>query len=252
MLALKAVVTALFIVVALTLCGAPVYADDAPAPSPAPVLSPAEQEALSQEVTTAFNNAKRSLNLQTEMPVKKEIKVQNLEPNKFMELLARFFVFLADIAVILLIAAIVVIVVIILLNFNANRWSDSRARKLAREDEIEVDTEATVVRMEKAQVEADELARQGNFAEAMHVLLLQSVNELRRRLKVSIAVSLTSREILYRIGLPPEGHNVFADIIRRVEISYFGSYQPDVGDYTACRNSYDTLTNILRKGGAAA
>lgn len=246
MLALKAVVTALFIVVVLTLCGAPVYADEAPAPSPAPVLTPAEQQALSQEVTTAFNNAKRSLNLQTEMPAKKEMKVQRPE----IELPA--FRISPMLIRVLLITAIIVIVVLIALNFKANRWSDSRARKLAREDEIEVDTEATVVRMEKAQVEADELARQGNFAEAMHVLLLQSVNELRRRLKVSIAVSLTSREILYRIGLPPEGHNVFADIIRRVEISYFGSYQPDAGDYNACRNSYDTLTDILRKGGTAA
>ena len=252
MLALKAVFTALFIVMVLTLCGAPVYADDAPAPSPAPVLTPAEHEALSRDAGKAFKSATRSLNLQTEMPVEKEIQIQRREPSKFLELIARFFSFIAEIAPILLIIAIVTIVVIILLNFKANRWSDSHARKLARQDEIEIDTAATAVRMEKAQLEADELARQGNFAEAMHVLLLQSVNELRRRLKVSIAVSLTSREILYRIGLPPEGHNVFADIIRRVEISYFGSYQPAAEDYAACRVSYDTLTDILRKGGAAA
>lgn len=246
MLALKAVFTALFIVAALTFCAALVYANNAPALAPAPVLSPDEYHALSKNVDSAFKSSTSSLNLQTEVPVKKEVQIQKKDRNRLL------FSISPAVARIFLIVAIIVIVVIILLNFKNNRWSDSRARELKRKNEIEIDTEATVVRMEKAQLEADELARLGNFAEAMHVLLLQSVNELRQRLKVSIAVSLTSREILHRIGLPPEGHNVFADIIRRVEISYFGHYQPVAEDYAACRVSYDTLTDILGKGGTAA
>lgn len=240
MRALRAVLMVLFICAGLTLRGAPLYAVESQAP--APLLSSAEQQALPQKITKAFNASKRSLDLQTEMPVKKAMKVQHPAIKLPGFSLSPFVVR------VLLISAIIVIAVLILLNLKTLRWSDSRAKKLARQKEIEIDAAATTMRMEKAQLEADELARQGNFAEAMHALLLQSVNELRRRLRVSIGVSLTSREILHRIGLPPEGRNVFADIIRRVEISYFGSYQPGSADYAACRLSYDTLTDILRKG----
>lgn len=242
MRALRAVFMVLFLLVGFTLCGTPLYAVEISAP--AQLLSSAEQQALSQKASKAFNASKRSLDLQTEMPVEKEMRVQRPAVKQTVPGtgISPFWIR------IVLIGAIIVIALIIIFNFKAIRWSDSRARKLAQAKEIEIDAEASAVRMEKAQLEADELARQGNFAEAMHALLLQSVNELRRRLRVSIGVSLTSREILHRIGLPPEGRNVFADIIRRVEISYFGSYQPGAADYTACRESYDTLTHILRKG----
>lgn len=248
MLAFKAVFAALFITVAIILSGAQAYADTAPALESAPVLSPAEQQALSLETSRAFRSAVSSLNLQTEMPVKKAIKTTRpIQEPRF-----SLFALTPAMARILLIIAIVVIVVLVILSFNSNRWSDSRARKLTRANDEEIDTEATAQRMEKAQLEADELAQQGLFAEAMHVLLLQSVNELRRRLAISIAVSLTSREILQRVGLPPESHDVFADIISRVEISYFGSHQPSYDDYAACRISYDSLTDHLRRGVAAA
>lgn len=246
MRAFRAVFMVLFILALLMFCGTMLYAVEISAP--APLLSSAEQQALSQKTTKAFNASKRSLDLQTEMPVEKAMQVQRpaVKPPLPGFGISPFWMR------VVLISAIIVIALIIIFNLKGIRWSDSRARKLAREKEIEIDAAGTTVRMEKAQLEADELARQGNFAEAMHALLLQSVNELRRRLMVSIGVSLTSREILHRIGLPPEGRNVFADIIRRVEISYFGSYQPGVADYTACRESYDTLTNILRKGVAEA
>lgn len=249
MLAFKAVLTALFIAVVITLSGAQAYADTPSTPEAAPVLSPAEQQALSREAAKAFKSAASSLNLQTAMPVKKAMKVTRQVPDSPRSSL---FSISPAMAKILLIIAIVVIVALVILSFNSNRWSDSHARKLTRKNDEEVDTAATAQRMGKAQLEADELAQQGLFAEAMHVLLLQSVNELRRRLAVSIAVSLTSREILQRIGLAPEGHDVFADIISRVEISYFGSHQPNSADYAACRASYDSLTTHLRRGGVTA
>ena len=36
-----------------------------------------------------------------------------------------------------------------------------------------------------------------------------------------------------------------ADIIGRVEISYFGSHQPDEQDYLDCRRSFEALTRSL-------
>ena len=99
--------------------------------------------------------------------------------------------------------------------------------------------------MDQAQVEAEVMAQAGDYAEAMHILLLQSVGELRRRLDVAIAVSLTSREIMHKLELTHSARLAFSDIISRVEISYFGSYLPTQADYLACRESFAALALAL-------
>ncbi len=104
---------------------------------------------------------------------------------------------------------------------------------------------APAIRLGEAQVEADELARRGEFVQAMHVLLLRSVGEMRRRLATAIAASLTSREILARIGLGPEARGALADIIGRVEVSYFGGYQAGLEEYQACRRSFEAFSASL-------
>lgn len=96
-------------------------------------------------------------------------------------------------------------------------------------------------RMAQAGDEADELAASGRVAEAMHLLLLRSLVELRRRLGISFADSLTSREILARLTLPEDGRQALGDLIRRVEFAHFGAKPADEADYAACRESYERL-----------
>lgn len=143
-------------------------------------------------------------------------------------------------------AAVILLAAIIAYTLYKSTWSSSRSRRIQHVDPETLAPTATAARMDKAQVAADDLARDGSFAEAMRVLLLQSVDELRLRLDVSIASSLTSREILQRIGLSPQTKVFFADIIRRVEIYYFGEYQATEQDYLVCRNSYDALRTALQ------
>lgn len=127
----------------------------------------------------------------------------------------------------------------------------SRARKIRARD-FEPDAAAPVAeRMKEAQLEADDLARQGRIAEAMHVLLLRSLAELRRRLGLSFAASLTSREILRRIDLPDSGRAGLTDIVARVERAYFGGHAVEPADYEACRHSYEALTGALGRAAAA-
>lgn len=253
----RTVLAVLLIAVAVVFVSAPVLAQS----DGSAFFSPAEQEKLAKEAAKAFKSAARSYGIQAEFPCKTspssvttpcDDTVKQPPPKQKPE--RKPLVLSPELAKVLLIIAIVVFMIIIAVTLKNNLWSQSRARKLAKKKEQvrAVDPEATSIRMEKAQSEADVLAAQGKYAEAMHVLLLQSVSELKLRLSVSIAVSLTSREILQRIGLPPKGHDVFSDIVKRVEISYFGYHQPGAEDYTACRQSYDTLTDILRKGGSAA
>ncbi len=98
---------------------------------------------------------------------------------------------------------------------------------------------------------ADRLSREGNFVEAMHVLLLHSLAEIRRQLGEKFADSLTSREILRVARLTAPGLTSLREIVAAVERTYFGAYPAAAGDYAACRRNFETLQQALR-GGASA
>jgi hypothetical protein len=124
-----------------------------------------------------------------------------------------------------------------------------RSRKIVGPDDARLaPTEAT--RLAKAQVEADDLARLGHYGEAMHVLLLKSLNELCQRLGVTFAVSLTSREILRRVQLSDLGRSALSDIIKAVEQTYYGGRAAGPSDYAMCRSQFDTLRHALAGSGA--
>ncbi len=97
---------------------------------------------------------------------------------------------------------------------------------------------------------ADDLARQGLFREAMHVLLLRALTEMRQRRNEHFADSLTSREVLDCVRLPEVGHASLRDIIARVEWTYFGEHPAAAEDYTACRASFGRFVEALQKAPA--
>jgi hypothetical protein len=98
---------------------------------------------------------------------------------------------------------------------------------------------------------ADRLSREGNFVEAMHVLLLHSLAEIRRQLGEKFADSLTSREIVRVARLTAAARSALRDIVAAVERTYFGPYPAAAGDYATCRHNFETLQQALR-GGATA
>jgi len=197
---------------------------------------------------TALRSAVRSLGLQTQLPtVDKEIATRYSFWDKIFDYLNKMNISTQNAATVLFCVSLAVIAFVVFKTWRDNLWSSSRAHRLRRSAEESAHFAESAMRMERTQIEADDLAARGNFAEAMHVLLLRSVDELRRYLSVSIAASLTSREILRHISLPQEGSFAFADIIDRVEISYFGAHHPCADDYKACRSSFDALTGVLRR-----
>jgi hypothetical protein len=120
-------------------------------------------------------------------------------------------------------------------------WTDDEDRALAtgrRAPEIVLGT-------------ADDLAAQGRFVEAMHVLLLQALAEIRRRLDEQFADSMTSREILRSDQLSDDLRRPLRDVVNRVEWTYFGEHPAARDDYLACRDSFSALALILR-GSATA
>jgi hypothetical protein len=93
---------------------------------------------------------------------------------------------------------------------------------------------------------ADDLAAEGRFVEAMHVLLLQSLADIRAGLDEQFADSLTSREILRSsTKLSEAGRTSLRDIINRVEWTYFGEHPAALPDYEACRASFNALIQAM-------
>jgi hypothetical protein len=83
----------------------------------------------------------------------------------------------------------------------------------------------------------------------MHVLLLQGLDEMRMRLDLRFADSLTSREIVSRANAPAAAKTALGEIIRWVELAYFGDHPADRNDYDACRRSFIALGGALGAGG---
>ncbi len=97
--------------------------------------------------------------------------------------------------------------------------------------------------------DADELARRGMFAEAIHTLLLRTLQELVRSAAVRVAPATTSREILARVPLLADARSALAGLITAVEITHFGDAPANAADYERCRQQFAVFAQAFRGGG---
>lgn len=86
--------------------------------------------------------------------------------------------------------------------------------------------------------EADALAADGQYAEAVHHLLRRSVEDIARRRPRLVRPALTSRELSVAEAVPPPARNLFAGIARLVERSLFGGRAVDASDWATARAAY--------------
>jgi hypothetical protein len=86
--------------------------------------------------------------------------------------------------------------------------------------------------------EADALAAEGRFAEAIHLLLLRSVEDITRRRPQAVRPALTSRELAQAPGVPGSARALFARIAARVEASLFGGRPVDAHGWAEARAAY--------------
>ncbi len=89
--------------------------------------------------------------------------------------------------------------------------------------------------------DADELARQGRFAEAVHVLLLRSIDDMRRFRPGSVSPAATSRDLARLEILPSNARPAFASMAQRVETSLFGARAVDAAGYQNARADYEAF-----------
>lgn len=88
---------------------------------------------------------------------------------------------------------------------------------------------------------ADALAAQGRFAEAAHLILLRSVEDIEAHRPQSVRPALTTREIASLTALPAAARPAFGKIARLVERSLFGGAPVDAADFADCRRDYEAF-----------
>lgn len=89
--------------------------------------------------------------------------------------------------------------------------------------------------------DADALAAEGRFAEAVHLLLLRSINDIDGRLPNAVRPALTARDIAGLSRLPAAARPAFDRIARVVESSLFGGRPVDQAAFTDCRAAYEAF-----------
>jgi hypothetical protein len=121
-------------------------------------------------------------------------------------------------------------------------------RDRALPDEPAVAEEAVVpeAALDRPLDDADRLAREGRFAEAIHVLLLRTFEELARAAEVRIAPSLTSREILAKIPLRAGAREALGELAQVVELTWFGDDVPGEADWRRCRARFDAFVEVYQ------
>jgi hypothetical protein len=92
--------------------------------------------------------------------------------------------------------------------------------------------------------DADSLAAQGRFDDAVHLLLLVSIQEIGARRPGIVAPALTSREIGRLPVLSPLARQIFSGIAQVVEQSLFGGRAIGAAEFVRCRTAFEQFTHI--------
>jgi hypothetical protein len=121
--------------------------------------------------------------------------------------------------------------------------------KALKINSTEKDTQASpdLAALDKIRHDADLLAKQGCYTEAMHALLLNTIEELKKQIQLTFPSSLTSREIVNNLGLTPQCAATMGQIVSKVELCWFGSQKPQEEDYLQCRTNFELFRGLLAK-----
>jgi Domain of unknown function (DUF4129) len=94
-------------------------------------------------------------------------------------------------------------------------------------------------------LDAEALAREGRFGEAIHLLLLRTFEVLARRMGSRLVPGMTAREALARLALPPPARPALADLVEAVETTTFAGRTASEGDYLRCTERFTLLQSAL-------
>ncbi len=123
---------------------------------------------------------------------------------------------------------------------NARFGKDGKG-KLDEGDDVLVDIRPDEASARSLLERADALAREGKFAEAVHLLLFHSIQDIQSRLENGVPNSLTAREIGGLDKLPEVARQALQPIIFIVEKSFFGGRAVNEDGWQEARTSYENF-----------
>ncbi len=136
-----------------------------------------------------------------------------------------------------IISAVIALVVIVVQRIRQGNWTWHKRTVAKRADlDNEWHPEASPVR--EWLNEADGLAGEGRFADAIHCLLLRSIDDLASRRPQLARPSLTGRELSQSPLLPARAQILFASIAGIVERSLFGRRPVEEAEWIEARRAY--------------
>ena len=140
----------------------------------------------------------------------------------------------------LLIGLVVVVLVILVLRLMSGEWS---LRHWAEPPAAEQQAPGTArhEQLRERLQSADREAVSGDWASAIHILLLTSIDLLRRRVGQDVPDAMTSRELVGETRQPIETREDFAALVAAAELCHFGGRAADRSLYERCRGHYERL-----------
>ena len=115
---------------------------------------------------------------------------------------------------------------------------------------VESETATPAAALEKPRTEAERLADEGRYEEAIHHLLLETIEALANTRKGGLPDSWTSREIENGLPMPDEARAPFSHLVNAVESSLFGGRPVGEADWLACHERFHRFETAYRKGRA--
>jgi hypothetical protein len=122
---------------------------------------------------------------------------------------------------------------------EALRHYRSRSPREAGTSTVEPDWRPPEARARALLSDADRLAAEGRFAEALHLLLFRSIDDIDARRPHAVKPALTSRDILALGSLPAVARRALGRLVAAVEWSYFGGRPVDATVFAECRRAYE-------------
>jgi ABC-type cobalt transport system substrate-binding protein len=186
-------------------------------PAPPPAKTPDWVEALGQLVRQLFS------------PI-----------GRFLRWIGSFFPdapFARAILWILIVSVLIALVVVVVSRIRSGQWAWPR-RSVAPAAAIDDDWRPDASPLRAWLAEADALAGQHRFADAIHCLLLRSIEDLSKRRPELARPSLTARELSESRLLPVRAQPLFAAIAGEVERSLFGRRAIDEAQWLEARGRY--------------
>lgn len=177
------------------------------------------------------------------------IPPETQEPGWFEEALIAFFEFLGKIfgpvgeflayawpvlQWVLMGAVVLFVLYLVLRSIGPLAGRNKSARKAASEPEWQPDTAESIALLE----DADALAAQGKYDEAVHLLLKRSVGQIAEARPDWVEPSSTARELAALPALSDAARAAFATISERVERSLFALRSLNAEDWDAARSAY--------------